>query len=126
MIYPPYIQYRWEYFSLILLFPFIFFPHLHLSSGNIGEEGKKKKKSVSWAEEDNLVNIHYFEMDESERGKTMCIAIHVLYLCVDMVCVWKRAGLKKCSIKPLFISFSIFTPTPGPRVCVPACNHPQH
>jgi len=27
-----------------------------------------KKKRVSWAEEDNLVMVHYFEMDESERG----------------------------------------------------------
>ncbi len=27
-----------------------------------------KKKRVSWAEEDSLCIIHYFEMDESERG----------------------------------------------------------
>ena len=31
-------------------------------------EGQKSKKRVSWAEESNLVMIHYFEMDESERG----------------------------------------------------------
>ena len=28
----------------------------------------RKKKRVSWAEDDNLVMVHYFEMDESERG----------------------------------------------------------
>jgi len=28
----------------------------------------RKKKRVSWAEEDNLVMVHYFELDESERG----------------------------------------------------------
>ena len=26
------------------------------------------KKRVSWAEDTNLVSVHYFELDESERG----------------------------------------------------------
>ena len=30
-----------------------------------------KKKKVSWASEDNLTSVHYFELDESERGKHM-------------------------------------------------------
>ena len=34
-----------------------------------GEEGSKRKKKVSWAEDSNLVMVHYFEMDESERGE---------------------------------------------------------
>ena len=38
----------------------------------VGEEGSKtKKKRVSWAEDSNLVVMHYFEMDESERGDCM-------------------------------------------------------
>lgn len=28
-----------------------------------------KKKKVSWAGDDSLTKIHYFELDESERGK---------------------------------------------------------
>ncbi|XP_019852044.1 PREDICTED: serine/threonine-protein phosphatase 1 regulatory subunit 10-like [Amphimedon queenslandica] len=31
------------------------------------ESKKPKKKKVSWADDKNLVSIHYFEMDESER-----------------------------------------------------------
>ena len=33
------------------------------------EDGKKKKK-VSWATEDNLTKVHYFHLDESERGES--------------------------------------------------------
>ena len=29
---------------------------------------EKKKKKVSWPDEDSLVSIQYFEVDESERG----------------------------------------------------------
>ena len=29
------------------------------------------KKRVSWAEDTNLVSVHYFDLDESERGKHM-------------------------------------------------------
>ena len=32
------------------------------------ENKTSKKKRVSWADDRNLVSIHYFEMDESERG----------------------------------------------------------
>jgi hypothetical protein len=39
------------------------------TSDQKGEEGSKtKKKTVSWAEDSNLVMVHYFEMDESERA----------------------------------------------------------
>jgi hypothetical protein len=39
------------------------------TSDQKGEEGsKRKKKKVSWAEDSNLVIVHYFEMDESERA----------------------------------------------------------
>lgn len=31
----------------------------------------KKKKSVRWAEEDNLKEYFYFDLDETERGKTL-------------------------------------------------------
>lgn len=35
-----------------------------------GATGKKKKnKKVSWAEDSNLRLFHYFELDETERGK---------------------------------------------------------
>lgn len=27
-----------------------------------------KKKRVSWASNDNLIQVHYFQMDDSERG----------------------------------------------------------
>ena len=54
-------------YTILLIF-FSGFP-LSLFLPLIGEESKKKKKSVSWAEEGSLVNIHYFEMDESERGR---------------------------------------------------------
>ena len=30
---------------------------------------RKGKKSISWAEEDNLIKVFYFELDEEERGK---------------------------------------------------------
>ena len=30
----------------------------------------KMKKRVSWADEADLVVVHYFEMDESERGES--------------------------------------------------------
>ncbi|CAI8047829.1 hypothetical protein GBAR_LOCUS26458 [Geodia barretti] len=39
------------------------------TSDQKGEEGSKRKKKVSWAEDSNLVMVHYFEMDESERGE---------------------------------------------------------
>lgn len=29
----------------------------------------KKKKKVTWASDDNLTTMHFFELDESERGK---------------------------------------------------------
>ncbi|CAI8047826.1 Serine/threonine-protein phosphatase 1 regulatory subunit 10 [Geodia barretti] len=38
------------------------------TSDQKGEEGSKRKKKVSWAEDSNLVMVHYFEMDESERA----------------------------------------------------------
>lgn len=35
-----------------------------------GATGKKKKnKKVSWAEDSNLRIFHFFELDETERGK---------------------------------------------------------
>ena len=34
-----------------------------------GVGGKAAKKKVSWAAEDSLVSVHYFEMDESERSE---------------------------------------------------------
>lgn len=37
-------------------------------TGGDGDEQKSNKKRVSWATDDNLTRIHYFEMDESERG----------------------------------------------------------
>ena len=31
-------------------------------------EAQQLKKRVSWAEDTNLVSVHYFDLDESERG----------------------------------------------------------
>lgn len=45
-------------------------------------EAKKKKKKVSWATDDNLAKVHYFELDESERG--VCACVHA---CVSVVVV---------------------------------------
>ena len=33
------------------------------------DDPTKKKKKVTWASDDSLTKMHYFEMDESERGK---------------------------------------------------------
>ena len=35
-------------------------------------EAQRLKKRVSWAEDTNLVSVHYFELDESERGMHLC------------------------------------------------------
>ena len=42
---------------------------MHLYSSAVPTEAQRLKKRVSWAEDSNLVSVHYFEMDESERGK---------------------------------------------------------
>ncbi len=42
-----------------------------------------KKKRVSWAGDDSLTKIHYFELDESERGivwKHVYVCIHTYIL----------------------------------------------
>ena len=36
-------------------------------------EAQRLKKRVSWAEDTNLVSVHYFDLDESERGKYVYI-----------------------------------------------------
>ena len=33
------------------------------------KKGKKGKKSISWADDESLTKICYFELDEEERGK---------------------------------------------------------
>lgn len=52
---------------------------------NAHEEGppKSKKKRVSWAPEDSLYEVQYFEVDESERGVwwSLCVCLSVR-LCV--------------------------------------------
>ena len=35
-------------------------------------KAQRMKKRVSWAEDTNLVSVHYFDLDESERGMYMC------------------------------------------------------
>ena len=40
-----------------------------------GDVKKKKRKSVSWADESNLKSFFYFELDETERGYTIFIII---------------------------------------------------
>ena len=43
---------------------------------------KKGKKSISWAEEDNLIKVFYFELDEEERGKNICeVLIYCIIFC---------------------------------------------
>ena len=39
-----------------------------------------KKKRVSWAASENLAQIHYFEMDDSERGTMLGLFIDFLFL----------------------------------------------
>ena len=39
-----------------------------------------KKKRVSWAASENLTQIHYFEMDDSERGTMLGLFINFLFL----------------------------------------------
>lgn len=34
----------------------------------------KKKKTVHWAEEEQLKHYFYFDLDETERGRTQCMA----------------------------------------------------
>ena len=38
------------------------------SAPEVSDSGRSRKK-VTWAAEDSLTTVHYFEMDESERGK---------------------------------------------------------
>lgn len=35
----------------------------------------KKKKTVHWAEEDQLKHYFYFDLDETERGRTQSTAV---------------------------------------------------
>ena len=51
---------------------------MQLYSSAVPTEAQRLKKRVSWAEDSNLVSVHYFEMDESERGK--------IFFC----CFWLR------------------------------------
>lgn len=39
----------------------------------------KKKKSVRWAEEDHLKEYFYFDLDETERGKTTLSSLTLLF-----------------------------------------------
>ena len=39
-------------------------------------EAQRMRKRVSWAEDTSLVSVHYFEMDESERGTYMALCVH--------------------------------------------------
>lgn len=57
---------------------------------NADEDGppKTKKKRVSWAPEDSLIEVQYFEVDESERGVYCGICVWVcLRTCI---CIWGR------------------------------------
>ena len=47
-------------FRMVFLFP-------------VPSEAQRLKKRVSWAEDTNLVSVHYFDLDESERGKYVYI-----------------------------------------------------
>lgn len=37
---------------------------------------KKKKKAVSWPDESKLCSFFYFQLDETERGKTTSLLIN--------------------------------------------------
>lgn len=43
----------------------------------------KKKKSVRWAEEEQLKEYFYFDLDETERGKDGTVSLITLRLCSD-------------------------------------------
>lgn len=50
-----------------------------------GDGGEKKnKKRVSWASDDNLTMIQYFELDESERGNVTCMCRVFVCMCMCM------------------------------------------
>lgn len=46
----------------------------------------KKKKSVRWAEEEQLKEYFYFDLDETERGKDGTISLTALYMCSNEGC----------------------------------------
>ena len=52
----------------------------------------KMKKRVSWAEEADLVVVHYFEMDESERGEI------VFVICEATLSLFLSLSLSFCNI----------------------------
>ena len=43
-------------------------PPMETEQLQVPSEAMLKKKRVSWAADDNLTIVHYFELDESERG----------------------------------------------------------
>lgn len=45
---------------------------------------KKTKKKVSWVEDINLKQIFYFELDETERGKSLNLVLFRFQLRVDL------------------------------------------
>lgn len=45
----------------------------------------KKKKSVRWAEEEQLKEYFYFDLDETERGKERPVSLAGSYMCPDEV-----------------------------------------
>ena len=46
---------------------------------------------MSWAEDGDLVIMHYFEMDESERGDPLIMYRHIIIQCAvnrENLCLW--------------------------------------
>lgn len=66
-----------------------------------GATGKKKKnKKVSWAEDSNLRLFHYFELDETERGK---LEFYYLLCNKDSQCPVNQGIVLRCNFVLNFI-----------------------
>lgn len=46
---------------------------------------KSSKKSVSWRQENDLVQVSYFEHDETERGKLIYFYLIISEFCINLV-----------------------------------------
>lgn len=71
-----------------------------LTTGATGKK-KKKNKKVSWAEDSNLRLFHYFELDETERGK---LKFYYLLCNKDSQCPVNQGIVLRCNFVLNFIN----------------------
>lgn len=72
----------WDVFFFYVFFPLCIDKPNALSEPRGEEESLtkkgKKKKSVRWAEEEQLKEYFYFDLDETERGKNGIVSLTTL------------------------------------------------